>query len=320
MPIIEQKRWKQHAGSVLDVAKGFHVISCETCGFKHVVPLPTEEELQGLYRHDYYASEKPLYLERHKEDLEWWNLTYGDRYDTLEELLPAGRRRILDVGSGPGYFLLHGKDRGWDVVGVEPSVQAYNHSVSLGLRVINAFLDKPQAENLPTFDAIHMSTVLEHLPDPAGMLRIADSLLDPGGLLCVVVPNDYSPFQRATRALGQDSWWVAPPHHLNYFDFDSLCALFEREGFEVAVRDASFPIDLFLLMGDNYVGDDKLGRACHAKRKAFELNLEKTGFGPLRRRWHRTSAELAIGREAVIYGISSGMHNRDGACDQDSST
>jgi len=47
--------------------------------------------------------------------------------------LPSGSRRILDVGSGPGYFLLHGKNRGWQTLGIEPSKQAAEHGRKLGL-------------------------------------------------------------------------------------------------------------------------------------------------------------------------------------------
>ncbi len=297
------KQWQTHQGSVLDSVNGFEVINCDACGFKHVVPIPTPQELEAVYRHDYYSTEKPLYLERHREDLDWWNLAYGDRYDTFEATLPNDRRRILDIGSGPGFFLLHGKQRGWDTLGVEPSAQAVTHSRDLGLEIIEGFLSAEMAPQLGQFDVVHMSEVLEHIPDPAGMLRLAHSLLKPGGLLCVVVPNDYSPFQHVLRtALGYQPWWVAPPHHLNYFNFESLARLFSRVGFEVIEQEATFPIDLFLLMGDNYVGNDALGRACHGKRKVFEQNLTKAGLGDLRRDLYRAFATHGVGREVCMVG------------------
>ena len=55
----------------------------------------------------------------------------------------------------------------------------------------------------------------------------------PGGLVCVGVPNDYNGFQAAVRAGGSAPWWLAPPHHLNYFDFDSLSGLLSRLGLEI---------------------------------------------------------------------------------------
>ena len=102
------KEWQEHSGIILDSVNGFDVIECEKCLFKHIIPIPQPDEMVTTYRNEYYSTEKPLYLERHQEDLDWWNLFYSDRYDSFEQYLPHDRRRILDIGSGPGYFLLHG--------------------------------------------------------------------------------------------------------------------------------------------------------------------------------------------------------------------
>ena len=66
-----------------------------------------------------------------------------------------------------------------------------------------------------------------------------------------------------------------------------------RLGFPVAERTTSFPMEAFLLMGENYVGDPALGRACHTKRKRFDLALEQAGLGETRRAFYRALAEPA---------------------------
>lgn len=292
----------KHEGPTLDSANGFDVIECGPCGFKHVIPIPSAKDLEEVYRHEYYTKEKPLYLERHREDLEWWNLVYGERYDFFEQHLPPDRRQILDIGSGPGFFLLHGKNRGWETMGIEPSAHAAAHSRGLGLQITEDFLTDSSAKTLGQFDAIHASEVLEHIADPAGLLGVVHSLLKPGGLLCVVVPNDYNPFQHVLRsACGYKPWWVAPPHHINYFNVDSLGRLFARNNFSIVHQEATFPIDLFLLMGDNYIGNDALGRQCHAKRKTFEKNLAATGRGDLKRNLYQHLASVGLGREIVLF-------------------
>ncbi|ABB30696.1 Methyltransferase type 12 [Geobacter metallireducens RCH3] len=300
--MAEKKTWCDHEGEVCDSVKGFDVIDCSKCGFKHIVPIPSAEELEEVYRHEYYTSEKPLYLERYREDLDWWNLVYGDRYDTFEELLPQKRRRILDIGSGPGFFLKHGKDRGWETVGIEPSARAAAHSREMGLDIIEEFFSTDTAIQLGLFDVIHMSAVLEHIPDPEHFLGIVRKNLTPEGILCVVVPNDYNPFQLALRtACNFQPWWVAPPHHINFFDFESLEHLLTRSGFEVTCKESTFPIDLFLLMGDNYIGNDTRGRACHAKRMQFETNLAAAGLTSVKRSLYQSLANLNIGREVCLY-------------------
>jgi len=297
----EKKNDKKHFGAVLDNREGFDVIECEACGFRHIIPVPGPDKLQEVYRQQYYLTEKPHYFERYREDLDWWNFTYSERYKRFEEFLAPPRRRILDVGSGPGFFLLHGKERGWETVGIEPSKQAARHSKELGLEIFEQFLSEELAGTLGQFDVVHLSQVLEHIPDPVKMLAICQKLLLPGGILCTVVPNDYNPFQLALReACGFDPWWVAPPHHINYFSLDSLSQLLVKAGFEIAHHTTTFPIDMFLLMGDNYVGNDLLGRECHRKRMNFERNLAKAGKDELRAKLYSALSDLAIGREIVL--------------------
>lgn len=277
------REWIGHKGVILDSKNEFDVIDCIICGFKHIVPIPSVDDLEETYRQDYYSKEKPLYIERYKEDIDWWNLVYDERYEVFEKFLPPERRRMIDIGSGPGFFLLRGKERNWQTLGIEPSAQAAEHSRFLGLEIVEQFLNEKTVKSLGKFDAVHMSNVLEHVPDPAEMLNLCKHILTPNGLLCIVVPNDYNPFQQASRkSCGLAPWWVAPPHHINYFDFDSLSDLLLRCGFHVEHREATFPIDLFLLMGDNYIDNDALGRACHLKRKKFEAALDAAGFSALK--------------------------------------
>ena len=57
--------WQDHQGLILATANGFKVIDCLNHGFKHIVPIPTTEELTEAYKHDYYSAEKPLYIQRY---------------------------------------------------------------------------------------------------------------------------------------------------------------------------------------------------------------------------------------------------------------
>jgi len=290
----------EHYGEIIDSKEGFDVIECEICGFRHIVPIPTDEEMEKYYSKQ-FLQERPSYVERFHEDLDWWKMVYVEKYEMLEEYLPLKCRRILDIGCGLGLFLKEGKERGWETIGIEPSQQAAEYARHLNLEVINVTLSKDHVENLGRFDVVHMHEVLEHIPDPAGMLRIVHQLLKPNGLLCVVVPNDYNPLQRIFREQsGSEPWWVAPSVHINYFTFESLERLLCSLGFQVLQKTATFPMEVFLLMGDNYVGNDSLGRICHGRRKKMELSLKLGGLDVLKRVLYTTLAEHGIGREIVM--------------------
>jgi SAM-dependent methyltransferase len=302
-PIIT---WQSHEGRRVARVKGYDIIQCDICGFRHVVPLPEAVALERAYREQYYADEKPTFLAHSAEDQHWAELAQRDRLEIFERVLGPTRRRLLDIGSGPGFFLRTAKSQDWQALGIEPSRQAVAHARGLGAEVVEGFFNEATAEGLGRFDVVHLNNVLEHVPDPMWVVNAAHNLLDRGGLICINVPNDFSPFQLAGRAAaGAGEWWLAPPHHLNYFDFDSAAGLLERLGFTVVERTTSFPMELFLMMGEDYTKDAVLGRACHNRRKRFDLALEAAGLRETRRAFYRALATTGVGREAVLIAARS---------------
>ena len=193
---------------------------------------------------------------------------------------------------------------GWRGEGVEPSRQAADYASAKGLRIHNRMFDEDWARAQTPFNAVHSMNVLEHVADPAAILRAAHACLAPGGAICVGVPNDYNAMQAAARQAGQQPWWVVPPHHLNYFSFDSLERLLRRCGFAPVSRLTSFPMEAFLLMGRNYVGDDRSGRALHAERKAFDANMQSVDPA-IRRRFYNALSDQGFGREAIVVAVKS---------------
>ena len=292
----------RHNGTLLDSKNGYRIIDCKECGFVHVQPVPAPDELDRIYKEEYYTKEKPLFIERQIEDLPWWNLVYDERYDFFERNLSKSSRSLIDIGCGPGFFLKKGKDGGWDVYGIEPSLKASEHAKGLGINVINSFLfDSPFDGR--KFHAAHMSEVLEHVADPISLCRKTYELLEPGGIFCVSVPNDYNPLQKLLRAeMGYEPYWLAPPHHINYFNHDSLKGLLRRCGFEIIGEAAMFPMEFFLLMGDNYVGDDAMGRLCHSKRKRLDIALSGPGLSDFRNEFNELLAAHGMGREIIMFG------------------
>lgn len=285
---------------VLHSVGDFDVIDCESCGFKHIIPIPNEEELRDIYKHDYHVKDKPLMLEHQLEDHEWLTSINNARLETLGKLL-GKTGKILDVGSGNGFLLQQAQDRGWTGKGVEPSEKAADYSRKQGLDVSCSVFDETCAEKIGKFDVVHLGDVMEHLPDPAGMLELCSKVLKPGGLIAVGVPNEYTPVQ---KILNEDMdvrpWWVAPPHHLNYFDKESLEKLMKRCGYTPRHSEVSFPMELFLLMGRNYLDNPELGRECHAMRKELELNLTNTGNRKFLEKLYNCFADLGLGRTILV--------------------
>jgi SAM-dependent methyltransferase len=292
-----------HHGPVIVTVDGYDVIDCRLCGFRHIDPLFTDEELKKFYDGEFYEKERPDYFDRMEADKEWWMLRYHYYFEMLEAHAPG--RRILDIGSGPGYFLEAGRERGWQVLGFEPSRIAADYTRARGLAVVQDFFSAAKAKTHGPFDAISLSMVLEHVRDPIGLIDEARSLLVPGGLLLLISPNDFNPLQMTLwKKLGFQPWWVNPKHHLNYFDSVSANVFLTARGFATMHLETSYPLENFLLSGRNYVGDPALGRQCHNERKVFEVALfrhDRARIRALAASW----AAQGIGREFILLGKTS---------------
>jgi len=300
----EIKKWKNHAGAVLDSVNDFDVIECEACGFAHVIPLRDEKQHTQFYEEEFYQG-KENYIATHTQDLEWWTIEHNEKYDFFDQQLNENStKKILDIGSGPGYFLKVGKDRGWDVTGIEPGKPAYQFSTEeLGLNIFNELFSTKNYKSFGKFDAIHMNNVLEHIPDPQQFLKYTYEILESEGLICITVPNDYNPLQKiVVTYLKKDPWWVVPEEHVNYFNCESLSRLMEGVGFKIIYTTSSFPLELFLLMGEDYIGNNKIGREIHNKRKKFDKAMAETNNTNLKRRIYNKLSELGLGREITIIG------------------
>jgi SAM-dependent methyltransferase len=293
-----------HHGPVIATMDDRDVIACRTCGFRHIDPLFTAEELKSFYQHEFYQSERTDYFSSMEQDRDWWMLRYRHYYELLETQAPG--RRILDIGSGPGFFLEAGKARGWDVLGFEPSPVAARYAALRGLAVVNDFFSADAAREHGPFDVIALSMVLEHVKDPIGLIGQARSMLVPGGLLLLISPNDFNPLQMSLwKQLGFKPWWVVPRHHLNYFDLASATGFVKARGFDVMHVETSYPLENFLIAGRNYVGNDRIGRECHQERKAFESAL-LTRDPALLRGLAAGWAAQGIGREFLVLGRKVG--------------
>ena len=191
------------------------ILRCTDCRFGFSEYRPDDEALADLYRtldNRTYDSEQSARLR-----------TAARHLRIVERHAQLGR--LLDVGCASGMFLRAAADKGWDVVGLEPS-RSFFESARQNLNGSGqVFCTVLQNAPLPTrsFDVITLWDVLEHVTDPVAFLRSCESLLKPGGLLFVNVP-DLSSIQ--ARLFGA-RWPLLLQEHLNYFTPESLsrCAV-----------------------------------------------------------------------------------------------
>ena len=111
----------------------------------------------------------------------------------VEQLIQYDKKRsaVLDIGSGMGTFLYASKPYYKSVIGLDVSEQmAAFVEKKLGVKIyVQQFEDFTYPEK---FSLIHMSHVLEHVPNPNQWLEKAKGMLGPKGILVINVPNKFS--------------------------------------------------------------------------------------------------------------------------------
>ena len=285
-----------------------NIIKDPDFGYLRVDPIPTQSEVEKFYLKDFYSANEVYFNDSsllvQEEQSEFFNLRWDAIYKVCEDFFDFNikEKKLFDIGFGFAQALIYFKGKGLKVSGLEPSTEGYQYAKSKGLNVYNAEIENFQEIN-DKFDIVFLNNVLEHLRKPADTLnRIKEELLLKNGLLVVDVPNDFNDFQIiANQEYNLDEWWVYPPNHINYFSHDSLKSLLKGCGYKIEYCTSSFPLDMFLLFGDKYVGNPELGRECHNKRVNFERLMIKHNKKEKLNAFYESLAELNLGRSISIY-------------------
>ncbi|SCW66962.1 Methyltransferase domain-containing protein [Sphingobium faniae] len=152
-----------------------------------------------------------------------------DRFAAVGIDIHADGLNILDIGGGYGFFggeLATSLPRS-SVTLLEPSAKR----VAMGAERMRAegivppqsqvgLLDERfAAEHEAAFDIVTLWHVLEHVPDPVGLLRLAMKIVKPSGVLCIEVPN----LDDDTISLSdgfRNRWFMQ--EHISYFSPETL--------------------------------------------------------------------------------------------------
>ena len=119
-----------------------------------------------------------------------------------------GKSSVLDVGSGTGVFLDQLARRNIPGRGIDNNLASVRYASMLGLDVQLSDAREALLGSEDTFDAIHCSHFVEHLPMDAltELLALITTVLAPGGRLVLVFPD---PESIRSQLLG---FWRDPDH------------------------------------------------------------------------------------------------------------
>ncbi len=221
-----------HTGKpeIIETFDTYTILGCPKCKFGIVDPIPSQGELDKLYNSlEYYTANMFYNFDTITEaqiakQIEVCRHTH-EQY--IKKHIKPGQQ-MLEVGCGGGFTLKLFKDWGLEVMGVETSSisQAFAQK-TFGVEVVNTPLEEFNTDK--KFDIILLNHVLEHFVEPNIAMVKLKSLLKPGGILYVRVP-DIDSYDRI--AFGK-KWPAYAHYHISNFSAKSLRVIYEKHGLNV---------------------------------------------------------------------------------------
>jgi 2-polyprenyl-3-methyl-5-hydroxy-6-metoxy-1,4-benzoquinol methylase len=190
--------------------------------FEHRPPVYEEEYFEGdkLKAGGYgdYTAQSGWRLEKAARQVREMHAITGIRHG-----------RVLDIGSGYGFFRVALSNAGYDEEGLEVSdfARAVAQS-SYGLDTYPGTLDDHWQDWTESYDVATMFDLIEHLADPDSLLAKTAAILRPDGFVAIKTPNIQCP---EAEVFGP--WYHSlKREHLGFFSPGSLTAMADRHGFE----------------------------------------------------------------------------------------
>jgi SAM-dependent methyltransferase len=225
-----------HVRDRFGVVGGEHrFLQCRACDSATLEAPPTAETVASVYpeRYTFNGSGGERSVVRAVLAALEWQLfyapTYRRRVAIVRRLTRLRRGRLLEIGCGAGLLLVHLRNAGYDVEGVELSGDDAAH----GRERYGLSIREGRVESLPLerdgYDAVVLINVLEHILDPATLVRRAYEVLRPGGCLVIGVPVLDSAYARLLGA----HWGAVTeaPRHVSLPSFRGIVGLLRGSGF-----------------------------------------------------------------------------------------
>lgn len=219
----------------------FHLCRCEDCGFLFTQDFPVEAEIGRYYETPDYISHSDTRKGMMNSVYHWVrNYMLGRKARLVTHEAHRKEGRLLDIGTGTGYFADTMQRRGWQVDAVEknPGARAFaKEHFNLDVKPDTALGDFPPG----SFDVITLWHVMEHLEPLNEMWETLNSLLTDKGVLIIAVPNCSS-----FDAKRYGAYWAAydVPRHLWHFTPGTIQQFGSKHGFIMAERHP-MPFDAF---------------------------------------------------------------------------
>lgn len=204
----------------------YSVYECQTCSLQRTTPRPTPSSMHHFYPDDYGPySDKPFSIGRTRG----FKGMFYKLFKLNTRVLPLKSGSMLELGCSSGSYMEYAKSEGWDVEGVEYSINAAKVAIDKGFKVhVGALEDIPNCDK--KFDLIVAWMVMEHLHQPVQVLNNLNSWLKDDGYLVFLVPDSNGLSRKLFNNLSYD---LHLPNHLFHYNAKSIEILLEKTNWKL---------------------------------------------------------------------------------------
>lgn len=239
--MLEFEAWREqdpelaaYTGQSIDLCR------CRACGFAQPATMPTldryfERMYDQQWSREWVAEE---FASPYKD------VIFARILGVLAERVPGRPRTLLDIGSHAGRFLDRAAASGWQAEGTEINPRTAAYAAEKAPARVHRLRAEQVTDIGRTFDAVTLTDVLEHIPQPVDLLAQVRRVLRAGGWIAVKVPC--GPAQllkeswRARLRPGYRATLADNLVHVSHFSAASLRLALARAGFdEISVEIAA---------------------------------------------------------------------------------
>ncbi len=194
----------------------YGVLTLERCGNCRVLfrtPTTSSKESSRYYQAAYrqgFTTDLPTAQQLAQLKVEKFagsGKDFSAQIAVLKALGVSSGARILDFGCSWGYGTWQLREAGFDAVGFELSTRRFEYARDvLSLPVVEDPWDDPDG-----YDVVFSSHVVEHVPDPVGLLKAAINSLRPGGIWISFCPNGSYDFKKSSPREWHQLWGLDHP-------------------------------------------------------------------------------------------------------------
>jgi 2-polyprenyl-3-methyl-5-hydroxy-6-metoxy-1,4-benzoquinol methylase len=210
---------------------GFLIVQCTDCDFVYVNPRIKNEELENIYKHNYFKNKDYGYIGYEQEkrlrikNFERW-------LNDAEPFIPNNKIfHALDVGCAAGYCLDVMEAKGWKAEGLELDDEMFRDLETAGQIVYRCPLES--FESKQKYQVITLFDVIEHIPHLDVAFKKLSDLLEVGGVIIMVTP-DHDSLQR--RLFAKRWFQYKPIEHIQYFTRYTLDAFAKRNNLQMVFQ------------------------------------------------------------------------------------